>query len=273
MLNFKWGLIFALFALITSIALGILFGVNPVHIIIRAIIFTVVFFGLGMGINYVINTFFPEILLYDDSHSQSDTQNMNEQGSLLNITLGGSGEYAVPELYKDSDGGEEMGNIEDLISGNFKVRPSSSEREHSTESFTGGIDRNGNGSYNNMAAAEDNADAENDDMFSFQGMQSAAERLPVKPVFTPSFGDDSGLGGLPDLDAMAGAFSPGYSADSALQAHSASFVPASPVQAFSSEEAPRAVQYNKGNKTRQLEGDFDPKELAEGIRTILSKDK
>jgi len=33
------------------------------------------------------------------------------------------------------------------------------------------------------------------------------------------------------------------------------------------------TQYNKGNKAQPMEGDFDPQELAQGIRTVLNKDK
>jgi hypothetical protein len=70
---------------------------------------------------------------------------------------------------------------------------------------------------------------------------------------------------LPDLDSLAGAFLPnsGEEAEDAPE-YSTPAAPAAP-----STPARRPSASSKGQK---MEGDFNPKELAEGIRTILKKE-
>ena len=63
--------------------------------------------------------------------------------------------------------------------------------------------------------------------------------------------------GVLDLDAMAGSFL-GDTLES---------VPAGPA------EQPAPVRSPLGNKAQKMEGDFNPKELAAGIRTVLKKDE
>jgi hypothetical protein len=116
-------------------------------------------------------------------------------------------------------------------------------------------------------------------------------------VFSPSFGDDSGgLGGLPDLDAMSAAFSSGAPSDEPRQAAASwqADVPAFDLGGGSSPldlgdslgdsalEMPQEFQPQEtgdlekvrttGNKPQPLEGDFNPQQLAQGIRTVLSKE-
>ena len=255
MFNFKWGLIASAAALIISIVLGIISGVAIFHIIIRALIFAVVFFGLGIGIYMLINSFFPELLSMDEGASEQ--AGFDQPGSRINITLDNAGEYAVPELYRNSGEPQELGNIEDLVSGAFK--PRIVEPSFQTEGFEG-IDQKGEDDYNSMGGDQD---AGNQEGFKFQDLASFEETPNENkaPVFTPIFGDDSaGLGGLPDLDSMAMAFSSDFG-DPPVQAHPQT----------SEDEKPS--QYNKGNKPQPLKGDFDAKELAEGIRTVLKKEK
>ncbi|MCL2805867.1 MAG: hypothetical protein FWD26_08020 [Treponema sp.] len=253
MTNFKWGIIASIAAFVVSILLGIVSGVGVFHIIIRAFIFTAVFFGLGFGLRFVINSFFPELLFGGDSG------NSEEQPGLEQPRVENTGEYAVPELYKTADNSE-LGNIEELISG-VSPRVRSSSRSE-------GVDRNAETGYNNMVGIQDFPEALSFHEDSISEEKSAAD----KPHFTPSFGDDSGLGGLPDLDMMARAFSSGFSptgfpVQSTPRFESTPFVAAAPIEDL--EPAPR----RGGNKPEPMKGDFKPKELAEGIRAVLSKEK
>jgi len=288
--NLRWGFILGITALIISFALGLVSGVSLFYVFVRSIVFFFVFFGLGAGIRVVISTYFPELLFLDDETESPITFDQPETGSQVDITLGSSGDYAIPELYRNNDD-QELGNIEDLISGVFKPRSSGSlfetpktafnDRPESRSEFQSinnsdepgdikwtsplpTIDRNEEDDYNDRkggGAPED---------FQFEEFQGSPEvfetAAPYKPVFTPSFGDDSGgLGGLPDLDAMAMAFSPNFSGEQA-QAQPQSQHP-------NSFEEQEPVVYNKGNKAQPMKGDFNPKELAQGIRTVLSKEK
>ena len=272
--SFKWGIIAAICAFVISVLVGIISGVGVFFIFIRAVIFTVVFFGVGFGIRFIINSFFPE-LLFPDEGSGDDAYGQDEYsqpGSRINITMDNTGEYAVPELFR-SQNNEEMGNIDDLISGAFV---SAARQSYRGEASSKGIDDNAEEGYNRAGVS---LDAPDDLPFMGSGYSGSSDMDDVpeeKSVFTPSFGDDAGLGGLPDLDMMARAFSPGSGPSAPPSAASSAFMPAmESVPAFMSEEPIESApsRSKKGNKPEPLKGDFNPKELAEGIRSVLSNDK
>lgn len=278
MYNFKWGLIAAIAAFFISVFLGIISGVSLFFIIIRALAFTAVFFGLGFGLRFVINSFFPE-LLFNEEETATGEYLFDKAGSQANITVDNTGEYAIPELYKTDDS-HELGNIEDLISGVFRPRPAAAS------AASVGIDRKREAGYNmggvqtvsdvfsGMGGIDFSHDQEIDD----SGSTSAFDSAPAeKPVFTPSFGDDSELGGLPDLDMMARAFSSGYSAAPAPAAAPSPRVVATEMSEPSFTSPVGELESDKprytGNKPQSLKGDFNPKELAEGLRSVLAKEK
>ena len=262
MINFKWGIMPAVFAMIISVLLGAASGAGISHIILRALAFSLVFFGLGVGMWFIVNSYFPEILADDGESAQQEAY--EKPGSRVNLTVDNSGEYAVPELYKTSGRPDELGNIEDLVSGAFKVRSES-------------VDRTQEDSYNEDRARGD-PDPENID---FQDMfQDTAggfdKSFEDKPVFTPSFADNSGeLGGLPDLDDMAVAFSSfGDSGGSPAVQSGGSKGSSSGFSGASNDyDGTDSFSHNKGNKPQPMKGDFDPQEIAQGIRTMLNKDK
>jgi len=259
----KWGITLGIIAAVISILLGLIFGVLLKYIVIRAVIFLFVFFALGIGARMVIDHYFPEILYTEDA---SDSKMSFEQpGSQVNITLGGSGEYAVPEMYRESRDSRELGNIEDLISGNFKVRPSYEsnipERPSAApERGSEGLDLKMEDDYN---MGGDSFGASSQEFAGFREPETSRPAASEKPAFTPVFGGDSDdLGALPDLSSMATAFSTGFDEmDATAMPH------------LGDEADSSKAQYNKGNKPQPLEGDFDPQELAQGIRTVLNKDK
>jgi len=297
MQNFRWGVIAAIAAVFISVALGILFQVNPVHIMARAFIFGAVFFGLGFGLRFAINSFLPEIL-YINEEGASDA---DHESAHIDITLDSMGEYAVPELFKTDDE-EEMGNIEDLISGAFRPGFASDQPESKPRTFDGLDGRsesgyNDAGFFNELESEVPEADASSEgaldstyqgftpipieDGDSFQDMsvfQKPESAVPVaKPAsseeqFTPSFSEgDSELGGLPDLDMMARAFSSFGAADPPSSGSAAPVSSAPPPGALAEDEPDRG-QY-KGNKPQALQGDFEAKDIARGLSTLLSKDK
>jgi hypothetical protein len=286
MINFKWGLTAAVFALFVSVLLGILSGVSGIHIFLRALVFTFIFFGLGFGLRFLINSFFPELLYLNEEPARSET---DESEGHISIAMDSMGEYAVPELFKQGDS-YELGNIEDLISGGLKPgrRESRSSEESPQHSYPNmdfsmssdeGIDQNRETGYNDSEEMGDIPFNEKADIKPVSLNQASVFEEPVEkaptfqPQFTPSLGDDdAGLGGLPDLDMMAMAFSNNYSDpqtsfSSAPESSTPSMGPINPVE----EPGPDRSQY-KGNKPQGLKGDFNPQSLAEGIRTVLSKD-
>ena len=264
MINFKWGIIAAAGAFIVSFGIGLLSGVAIIHVILRAFIFAVVFFGVGFGLKFVANNFFPEMSAGIEGFEGTETYEQ-QAGQRVNIVLDTAGEYAVPELFKSPGAPDELGNINDLVSGRF--RPPQE-----------GVDRFGEESYNQnegfgMPEAEP-ASFQNDFIPQPVSYEKPQAEKPAfnRQDFNPSFGDGSdGLGGLPDLDAMAMAFSPGggHSSDAFTPTDSFNGVFSS---GSSDDYEPESSGY-VGNKPQPLKGDFNPKELAEGIRTVLAKEK
>jgi len=285
--NIKWGVMAAIAAVILSVGIGLISHVAFVHVLLRALIFAIVFFAIGFGLRFLINTFFPELLFMDDGSSAPET--FDQPGSVVNIVMDNSGEYAVPELYKTPGDPNELGNIDDLISGVFRPRSSSTEQVPSA-----GIDGSKKERYNVVRTPkfdDDFPSFQDIDDFGFQEMDAygdtEAEEPKVekpkvekqgleKPIFTPSFGDDAGVGGLPDLEMFAMAFSGGAER--------------TPMQPIARAEAPSAMEQSiqpqmddfeptqpqsryVSSKPTPMKGDFDAKELAKGISTVLSKDK
>jgi len=271
--NFKWGIMAAIAAMIISVSLGLLSGVGILHVLLRALIFAVIFFGVGFGLRFLIDSFFTELLSTDEEPSEQES---DQPGSRVNIVMDNTGEYAVPELYKTPDPNE-LGNIEDLISGGFRSRSASDN-----QSSQSGIDRMKEESYNNRSTFQTFPDQEN---FSFEdadgfenpqvekpGVEKRAEKQRAdKPAFTPSFGDDVGVGGLPDLEMFALAFSSGGEIRPSQPMAPASVV--SVPDQIQEEFVPAQPSRYVAGKPASLKGDFNPKDLAKGISTILSKDK
>jgi hypothetical protein len=237
-------------ALVLSFGTGVLSGANIFHVILRALIFAVVFFGIGTAIWILINNYFPELIASDDDSKDPDAS--MPPGSRVNITLDNDKGFAMPEMYRNSGAPDEVGNIGDLFSGAFRPAPAKRETPF------GGMDLGGEDNYTYEGSGLSSQNQES------SGFQDAAPHnsgsgSSVAPGFTPNFGGDSvEWGGLPDLDAMAGSFLSGGTEEP---------IPDVAGPKTGPERDPR------GNKPQPLKGDFDPKELAQGIRTVLSKEK
>jgi hypothetical protein len=277
--SFKWGFTAAVFALLVSILLGLVSGVGAAFVFLRALVFAAVFFGIGFGLHFIINSYFPELLYIDEA---APSEPADENAGHISIAMDSMGEYAVPELFDKKGETYELGNIEDLISGTF--RPDRGEDRSSAESnqsaYQGdnfsmadeGIDQNKETGYNDLGDFGDVTFSEpvagEPDSFSEAAPFEAEKPQVFQPQFASSIGDDdSGLGGLPDLDMMAMAFSNFSDSPGDVSSSTPSMGPISSVD----ESEPDRSQY-KGNKPQALQGDFQPQAIAQGIRTVLSKD-
>ncbi|MDR0315934.1 MAG: hypothetical protein LBH97_03435 [Treponema sp.] len=225
--NIRWGLIAGVIAFILSLVLGLVSGVNFTYIIVRALIFTAVFFGLGAGACALINNFIPELLVLNDNDASLPQGIFPGSGSQIDITLGDASDAGLPGAYEGLPEGSEAGNFSGPDTG----------------SGGQGLDLEGSGGYNEGGAG---IGAETQAGDSFGG------------GFTVESGDgasDGEMGELPDLGDMGGFLGDSYENRSET---GTSYMP---------ERMPAS------DKTYELEGDFNPKEIALGIRTVLSKDK
>jgi len=279
--SFKWGGVAAAFALLVSVLLGLVSGVGAGYVFLRAIVFSVVFFGLGFGLHFLINSYFPEILYINEEESAPSETPGESAGH--SIAMDSTGEYAIPELFEKKDETYELGNIEDLLSGAFRAggeEDSLPVDNINQPAYPGinfsmsdeGIDQNKETGYNDLGDLEDvafgDSAAAKPDSVGESSSFEVEKPQAFQPQFAPSVGDDSGFGGLPDLDMMAMAFSnfSGGSPDS-VSPSTPSTGPTAPVE----ESGPDRSQY-KGNKPQALQGNFQPQAIAQGIRTVLSKE-
>ena len=241
MFNLKISGIAAGTAFIFSVIIGMISRSSFPVLILRALAFSALFFVISGFIRVLVSRFLPELL---EEGGMDDT--VPRPGSRINITEGNdyyqgispevSQEYPKPSVIgaQPDDSEDGLGNISDLLgrSGlNLVDNPGT------------GMDQNGPDGYT------DNGEL---------GAPSAAY-----PGKGQADGDDVNIPAsvdvLPDLESMAGAFSPatGYG-DSETTEYSVS--------------AP-AKKPSLKDKAPEWSGDFNAKELAAGLRTILNKEK
>ena len=229
-------------------------------ILIRAVIFSVLFLVLSFLIKFVITNFLPELL----EELSADRNSAPRPGSRVNITEGddyfGAGaavspvspDYShaanEPEVVgaqpDEAEGG--LGNISEILgmSGlKFSESPHSGMDHNDQDGYTG---EEGLGLF---SASSLTAPYRNDQSHQKNGSSAASQ----------TEGSAGSMDALPDFDSMAGVFTPASgNTDSGTTEYSA--------------PAPAAKTPLKG-KSSEWSGDFKAKDLAEGLRTILNKDK
>jgi len=240
MINIKWGLVSALAAFALAFVLSLLIGRTGLLIAsLRALVFAPLFFGLGLGIWTLINSYIPELLSPGAGDNTADGVFFGGgAGSKVNITVDDTSNpampVAMPSEMEDEDA-DEVGNFGDLL--------------------VAGISK-----------ASDDIDQS-----PVTGYTEEAEE------FTPVF-DNIKLADPADFSLDFGAFVPGGTEggdgmdDLDLGMDSFSFLPGSG-SSGNSEDFSESSRKPSGNKAMKLEGDFNAKEIAAGLRTVLEKDK
>jgi len=256
MFNVKWAVFPAGAAFLLAFILSLLLGqVGLALALLRAVVFAVLFFGMGCGAWVLINTYIPELLLFEnkknaeegvfetDLPSESSSESLT--GSNINITLGDTEGAAMPSsmpaaLPSDSYGIEGIGNIADLVSS--AIDPTGK---------TGDIDQAPANNYTS-------------DLGDFNFANTSDD--PGKPI--AAVAEVAGLGDF-------SSFFDGLTAPSAVENTDDSFSDlfqalSSGTKQAGSEEMERKVATAK---PMEVKGDFSPKEIAAGIRTVLAKEK
>ena len=265
MLDLKFSGIFAVAAFVLSLLIGLVSRATMPMLIIRPLIFAVIFFALSAAIKILVSRFLPELLegIADGDSSRPGSRiNILEDGGASDSSAmaegfisGALGQVSVGAKPDDSE--DDLGDISEL-----SKRISSSlgaGEDTSTEESIPGIDQNEKERYTDNGGSSDSIEPDFSSMFSAGssapagGQAKAAGAGPKKNVGLDS--DEA----LPDLDSMAGAFM------------SSSSVEEQEVSEYSSPISPRKSA--SSDKTPKWTGDFDPKEIAMGLRTVLNKDK
>jgi hypothetical protein len=237
MFNVNWGLISGGAALVLAFVTSLLLGHTTLLIaLLRAGIFAAVFFGLGTGISALVNIFIPELLPSGAKANAADNVfSAGGAGSRINITLDDdTANAALPDSGGAASNTDEVGSFNDLISGAIQ---SQSARD---------IDQNPPTGY----TVNDN-----------------------KGEFAPAF-DDGKIGDLGDFSMDFGAFVSDGDGMASTESDLDSFSLFPETDGFGvTEESSLPERKVSGNKPTEFKGDFNPKEIAAGIRTVLEKDK
>lgn len=241
MFNVKWGFVSGAIAFALAFLSSMIFGhVNLPIASIRAGVFAMLFFGVGGGISALVNIFLPELLTpaapndVTDSVFSSDLLGTPAAGSHVNITVDDTPNAALPDRSIGQDGAnEEVGDFNDLIYGSIKLAKD--------------IDQNPVTGYTTDGGSTD-----------------------FTPAFSPQKADSLGDFSM-DFSAFIPADTASVQTDSFMEQFSS--FPESGASGNADNTDTQPERKVSMNKPMELKGDFDPKEIAAGIRTVLEKDK
>ena len=235
MFNLKWSIICAAAAFALALAASLLLGHTTLLVaLLRAAIFAILFFGLGAAIWALINTFLPELLSPSaEGNGVSNVFSPEVTGSRINITVDDEPNANSSPALPEEK--EDAPDVEGM--GDF------------SDLITGSIKT-----------------AQDIDQNPSTGYTEGAEELPsvfgnVKLEETGDFSMDFGA-----------LVSDGEAGEELEELDAFSFL-SDGNNSGNSEDFSAPERKSSGNKPAKLEGDFDPKEIAAGLRTVLEKDK
>ena len=288
MLNLKFCGIIAGTAFFLSFLLGFLTQASMPTLILRPLIFALIFFVISLVINILASRFLPELL--EEGTFDTDSGPFaggNAPGSRVDITegdfpgdsFGGPTQAPGPGVLKpvflgaqpdDSENG--LGNITELYQMNLAPKltlDSQAMAAPAAQAAQAGMDQNVQDDYTGAGVPSEflGDDAPLDFGLGASAAEAPPEDRPA-PAGNQGSADTSGMpmdfsaSGdiLPDLDSMAGAFvSPSLEVEP--DTDNTEYSVGSPRKPLST------------SKTPAMAGDYNAKELAKGIQTALSKDK
>ena len=240
MFNLKVCGIVAAAAFLLSFLLGLASRTLMPLLLVRPLVFAAVFFGISIFINFLISRFLPELIETHASGSDSDLL----PGTRINIVEGDSDESPL-----DFPSGESSSATGLAFAG---AQPDDEGHEMGDISELAGSRPEAGGIFEGMDQNIDNG----------YNQQAEVAGSPEGAVKT-SFGGGTFDGSdeiLPDLDSMAGAFSSGFSSEE-------------PDTTNYSVSTPAKKSSSGGKEGAEWAGDFQAKDMAKGIQTILKKDK
>ena len=263
MFNLKVSGIIAGIAFVLSFLIGLFSKTTMPMIILRPLIFAFVFFVISALIYILIRTFLPELL--EDESSGFDPGLL--PGSRINITEGDAPDFVQgfsPALnrgdsFQDDAGGVAPGGQQDSSRGTGappQRQVFMGAQADDSEDGLGNIgDLMGKYTVSQSSPPAASFQSETLDQNAQEDYTKAGdlEEIP-KPAGIPGSVDI-----LPDLESMAGAFMPAtMGRETDTTDYSVSAPPRKPMP---------------GRKTKEWAGDFNAKDMASGLRTILNKEK
>jgi hypothetical protein len=262
MFNLRTSGIAAGAAFILSLAVGLISGVSLAVMLLRALVFAALFFAFSGIIVWLTGRFMPELLAAPDPGP--DTGGVPPPGSRVDISVGQepSGGGAFPDGDSDEVDDIEHPAVHAFASG---AEDSAAQEEDDgddipdSEDF-GPADRPLNNTAAEKPAYQKEPDQKGLDQTTEAGYTAQGNAAPEARPVIPS-GESDGIDLMADFDALSEAFLP---------------------NSGSGGEEMEALVYNTpdpaklpsgAGKKQGLEGDYDPKDLAQAIQTVLKKDE
>jgi uncharacterized membrane protein (DUF485 family) len=236
MVKIKWGLMSGAVAFALAFLTSLLLGHTSFAVaLLRAAVFAAVFFGLAIAIRALIANFIPDLLYSagNDDNASDNIFSAGMAGSQVDITVEDAPDPALPEEDENRTTPIEVGSFNDLVVGSINTGAQSAALD---------IDQTSETSYTE----------EKEEITPVFGKVKLDDIGDFSMDFGAFVADDAGGDGTGDMDTFS--FNPGGNSDSA-------------------HDTPEPSHTPSGNKPMKLEGDFDPKEIAAGIRTVLKKEK
>ena len=290
MINLRVSGIIATTAFILSLIIGIVSRTAMPLLLVRAIVFALVFFVIAAMIHFMVGRFLPELLATESAGTNTDIDFM-APGSQLNIIEGesdgapaddNSASPSVPLFMgaQPDDSEDGLGDISELS----KKSPASAPGGGIQSIGLAGMDHNAQDRYNEEGKLEEMA--EPDEFTPWEPPRLSAGgssgKNPENPPVSAGTRASAGAGGasappkprppvmvaadtagsdsddlFPDLDLMAGAFIPTPTSDGS----------------DTSEYSGSSSRRSRSNKEAGWAGDFNAKDMAAGLRTVLNKEK
>jgi len=253
MFNVKWAAFPAGAAFLLAFLLSLLLGQVGLGLaMLRAVVFALLFFGIGCGAWVLISTYVPELLIPETNKSTGDGVfptdfSAEPSAPRVNITLDDSTDAALPG---DTYGIDGIGNIADLVS-----RPSDLDMGIGTRAETDTVAGNAGDIDQGLA----NGYTTERDGGNFAPASNVAPTVEASGLgdFSSFFDGLTAKGVMGDFD------------DSFTDL----FQPLPGNEVASSEEKPLMERKSTEGKALEMKGDFSPKEIALGLRTVLAKEK
>jgi hypothetical protein len=177
MINWKIVAIFPVFAIIISILSGAIGGASFLDIVVRAVLWAIVFGGIGIGVNFLIERFFPELKGFMDEDSEKIVAKNSQEGGF---------EAFIPE-----DNPHELDEVKSSYSGVESEGLSKSRVSARTS------DENDEGDIGELSDA-DGSESElgGGFMSTDETVGSTEESTGLDSDFSPGFGLDSEAGDI-----------------------------------------------------------------------------
>ncbi|GAB6391451.1 MAG: hypothetical protein MdMp014T_0824 [Treponematales bacterium] len=269
-MNFKASGAAAGAGFVFSLLTGIFSGAAFPGLLLKALVFAALFFGLASVVQFLVRRFLPELV--EDAAEAAPPQE-NAPGSNLNIMEeaeeapltgeGGKAAEAEPEAAGGEDSAAEAAPPDTAPQAarepEEQGNPETCEISETGEKRLEQIEKTGYTTATRKKAAPLPEAAPDDG-----GAAGEGQALPVFPA--PPEGGGLEAEALPDLDSLAGAFvlSPEDAGESAGRAPSAG------AGGEAGEKKPSSARPGQG--AGGFGGKFDPKELAAAVRTKLNQD-